>query len=185
MLKFSFGFIVAMLISFVITGIYLGYYKSVDVQLGNTTELHLLGIPVTGPYHLANESIEKVEKWAKENNIDCPKSFGMYLDKPEHVEPEKLKSFVGCVLEDKTSLVIPETYEQKTIKSLKAYIANFKGSPALGPLKVYPDASEWFEKNKLQFKYSLEIYSLMDGSFQTQYIFPIPIEEVNPDKLRL
>lgn len=185
MLKFALGFFVAMILSFVVTGIYLGYYKGVDVKIESPQELALLGIESKGPYHLINEKIEKVETWAKENSINCPQSFGVFYDNPEKVEPEELKSFVGCVLDEKTQSELPESFSQKTIQPKKAYTAVFEGSPALGPLKVYPEAKDWFEKNKLQFPYSLEIYTLRDGSFKTKYIFPIPIEEVNPEKLKL
>ncbi|MEC9282192.1 MAG: GyrI-like domain-containing protein [Bdellovibrionota bacterium] len=184
MLKFAFGFFVAMILSFVGTGIYLGYYKNVDTSIGTPVELHLLGKDVTGPYHMVNKSIEEVEAYTRENNIPCPRSFGMYFDNPEQVEPEKLRSFVGCVIDQKLTEA-PVDFRQESPKIEKAYMASFTGSPALGPLKVYPEARDWFERNKLVFPYALEIYLIKDSHFKTEYIFPIPIEKVIPESLKL
>ncbi|MAF91776.1 MAG: hypothetical protein CL674_10945 [Bdellovibrionaceae bacterium] len=184
MLKFAFGFFVAMILSFVGTGVYLGYYKSVDTSIATPVELHLLGKEVNGPYHLVNKTIEEVESFTKAQNIPCPRSFGMYFDNPEIVEAEKLRSFVGCVIDEELA-VTPEGFKQESPKIEKAYMATFTGSPALGPLKIYPDARDWFEKNKLVFPYTLEIYRINDSQFKTEYIFPIPIEKVIPETLKL
>ena len=79
----------------------------------------------------------------------------------------------------------PEGFKQESPKIEKAYMATFTGSPALGPLKIYPDARDWFEKNKLVFPYTLEIYRINGSQFKTEYIFPIPIEKVIPETLKL
>lgn len=184
MLKFAFGFFVAMIISFLGTGIYLGYYKNVNTSISTPTVKYLLGKEVVGPYHMVNKYIEEVEAFSKEQNIACPKSFGMYYDDPQKKDPEDLKSFVGCVLDEPVS-IDNENFISKTLKIEKAYMATFEGSPALGPLKVYPDAKEWFERNKLVFPYALEIYLIRDSSFKTEFIFPIDLNKVVPESLRL
>lgn len=185
MLRFALGFFVAMIVSFVATGIYLGYYKPVDIRIDSPPKFYLLGVENTGPYHLVNEKIEEVEFWVKAHNVACPKTFGMYLDDPELVEPEKLRSFVGCLVDKKPEITFPSSYQYKELSINKAYIAFFTGSPALGPLKVYPEAKDWFSKNNLRWQYSLELYKLQDEKFETEYLFPIPANEVNVNKLRL
>jgi hypothetical protein len=183
MLKFAFGFFVAMIVSYLVTGIYLGYYKNVNTAIITPETYILLGKNVTGPYNEANQYIEEVEKWAKENSVDCPKSFGQYLDDPQKIEPEKLRSFVGCVLDSELSETGP--YQLKHVKIEKAYSAKFGGSPALGPLKVYPDVYDWFKQNNILFPFALEIYTLNEGKYSTLYLFPIPVDEINTDKVKL
>lgn len=186
MLRFAFGFFLAMILSFVVTGFYLGYYKKVDKSLGDSPPLHLLGLEQQGSYHLANQGIELVEAFAKTHNIPCPQSFGMYFDDPEKVEAEQLRSFVGCVIDRPLNEVkLPEGWSQRRLDTEKSYLAEFDGSPALGPLKVYPEVKAWFKKNHLVYPYSLEIYQMTGSRFKTRYIFPIPINKVVPESLQL
>ncbi|MFK8139225.1 MAG: GyrI-like domain-containing protein [Bdellovibrionales bacterium] len=176
MKKIVLGFALAMFTSFIVTGFYLGYYKSVIFSNESNIELHLLYMEHLGPYHLINEKIESVEAWTNSNNIECPLSFGEFFDDPEKQVPEKLNSHAGCVVDEKPSMDLPDNIKYKVLSIESALVAKFEGSPALGPLKVYPEAKDWFAKNKKPWDRSLEIYFLKDGNFSTKYIFPIDLD---------
>lgn len=175
MIRFLAGFCVAMFLSFFVTAIYLGYYKSVNIEEVNNIEFQFLYTEHSGNYGLINESITKVENWAKENKINCTSTFGHYLDDPQVVKDKNLRSEAGCILRDEIApeLIEASGFKIKSIKLEQALKASFSGSPALGPLKVYPKANDWFDAHQKQFKTSIEVYHLVNEKYQTEYFFPI------------
>lgn len=97
----------------------------------------------TWPFHKILDSLEKVEAWAKDAKVDCSKSFGHFLDDPEVVEHERLRSHVGCIV-DQNKTDLPENFKMKTLPAGKYVVADFMGSPAIGPMKVYKKARQYF-----------------------------------------
>ena len=150
----------------------LGFFKDVVLSEQAQTELHLVYLEHIGPYHKILESLEKVEDWAKKNSIDCSKSFGHFLDDPNVVEHERLRSHVGCVVVD-FSKDLPPDFKTKVLPAGKYLTAEFMGSPAIGPMKVYRTAQKKFaEKGLTPPEDIIEIYQRLDEkTMKTIYLF--------------
>jgi effector-binding domain-containing protein len=125
-----------------------------------------------GPYHKIITVIEEVEKWARGQNIDCSNSFGEYIDDPQVVDHDRLRSRGGCVV-----TTVPETlprgYATQTLPEKQYVVAEFEGAPSIGPLKVYPQVREYMASHNLQTQGSVfEIYMPVDNKkMRTTYLF--------------
>ena len=82
------------------------------------------------------------------------KGFGIYYDNPQKVEKAKLRSDIGCILEDKDSLKIAELstkYNIKTCTQGKYIVAEFpykaQISIIIGIMRVYPALAKHIQKN--------------------------------------
>ena len=84
---------------------YLGAYKSVTVTAEKRGPLYLLYQTYTGPYHEIGSVIHTTETFALAQNLPCPRTFGEFLDDPERVDQDRLRSRAGCLLA--APLIIP------------------------------------------------------------------------------
>lgn len=155
---------------------FLGFAKSVDIRVGNIepSQITLSQFHV-GPYHEILPAIEATERWAKENGVSCPRSFGHYLDDPSQVESARLRSFGGCVLEGPLPPGIkPDAnqYQVSEIPAARYLIADFEGAPSIGPFIVYPKVREFAEKNSIRLTGDVfEIYDIQGRQVKTRYLF--------------
>ncbi len=78
--------------------IYLGAFKGVQVLLVEESSFHIIYKTHIGPYHEINHVIQTVEKWAQMQNFPCTHAFGEFLDDPEEVPHERLRSHGGCFI---------------------------------------------------------------------------------------
>jgi AraC family transcriptional regulator len=159
----------------------LGYFKNMEAKEVERQSTLLLYKPHTGAYHRVNATILEVEAWAKSNGIPCPHTFGEYLDDPSKVEEERLRANAGCILSTPlTTASLPEQRpEGLDVKPLPAgrYLSiTFQGSPAIGPMKVYPYAKGYFrDKNWGGYETAVEIYTIVSPSqMTTEYLFATP-----------
>lgn len=150
----------------------MGFYKDVTITETEMPEMHFVYLEHIGPYHKILDSLEKVEAWAKDKKVDCSKSFGHFLDDPDVVEHERLRSHVGCVV-DKAYTELPENFKFKALPSGKFLTAEFMGSPAIGPMKVYKKARQHFlDKGLTPPEDVIEVYHRLDEtSMKTVYLF--------------
>lgn len=157
----------------------LGVLKDPVVLGEETREFHLLYKDHIGPYHNIVETISKVEAFALENRIACRQTFGEFLDNPELVDPDRLRSRVGCVLNDPSVVTVdlPKGISLLTKPKRNYFKISFDGSPAIGPMKVYPLAkSKWSaEMNSNTDDGVIEIYIISNGGKEilTEYFFPL------------
>lgn len=152
----------------------LGFFKNVEITQQEFGDIQCVYLEHIGPYHKILDSLEKVEDWAQKNNIDCSKSFGHFLDDPDIVEHERLKSHVGCVVASNPGH-LPTDFKFKIIPNSKYFVADFLGSPAIGPMKVYKKAQQEFYDRKLTPPQDIiEIYQrLGEKTMKTSYLFRI------------
>ncbi len=151
---------------------YLGAFKSVLIEEKISGPFHFLYKSHVGPYHKINEILAEVENWAKQNQLNCQKTFGEYLDNPETVDEKRLRANVGCLI-DQPLLDAPEGLQQKTLQARKFVTAKFEGASSIGPLKVYPRVKEYFRKMNYQFpETSIEVYQIhSQNAMTTEYFF--------------
>jgi AraC family transcriptional regulator len=158
---------------------YLGYFKPVTVTEVQEPAKKILLKKHFGPYHKIVPTIRDVESWARGNNLPCTLSFGHYIDDPNLVDQDRLRSRGGCLVEvfpDK----MPEGFEVDTIPAGKYVKATFEGSPGIGPFKVYPTVLSHIASQGLKRDEALgvfEIYEIHnDQSMTTSYFFPLKEE---------
>lgn len=153
---------------------YLGAFKGVEISETSAGPMKMIYTEHIGAYSTIVGNIEKVEKWAKANNIDCTESFGEYLDNPDIVEPERLRSHAGCIVKEiPTSL--PEGFKSQELPLKKYVKAVFTGAPSIGPFKVYPKAQKYMDEHQLALKGGvIEIYVILGPKeMNTSFLFPI------------
>lgn len=178
MLKYALFFVFVVIVSFGgFVAYHVGAMKPVQITEEDRPEIRAIYLDHTGPYHKTVSSIEKVEKWALENQVDCHLSYGEYLENPEQVEEARLKSRGGCLV-DRIPLSLPKDFQSRIYPGRRYVVAIFNGSPGIGPLKVYPKVAEYMkEKSLRQDGPVMEIYEIHSRSetaaMTTTYLFPI------------
>lgn len=154
-----------------------GAFMPVEVRLQDRGAAATIEIENIGPYHKVLSSLQKVEAWAKENGYACDLSFGRYIDDPDVVEPERLRSQVGCVFATapQPAAPLPEGFSAGVIPGGKYVVGIFRGSPALGPYKVYGKAADMMREHKLvQVGPITELYRVISPTeVETHYLFPV------------
>lgn len=177
-MKYVLFFILVAVISFgLFLANYLGAFKGVDITIAQQGPFKTVYMEHVGPYHKVNKIIEKVETYMKSQGAPCGRSFGEYLDDPQSVEEARLRSKVGCIVQN-VPANLPEELKAGEIPARKYVVAVFTGSPGIGPLKVYPRANDFMLKNDLkQTGPVVEIYEIMSitekNAMTTTYLFPV------------
>lgn len=152
----------------------LGAFKPVVLRVSEEGPYVVLYKEHMGPYHKVNDDITEVETWARANGEKCELSFGQYLDNPKTDEELRLRANVGCIIEKKPTVALPQNYLVMEIPKRQYIVAVFEGSPAIGPQKVYPKINDYAEEARLTLDGPvLETYRINDGSqVTTTYYFP-------------
>lgn len=154
---------------------YVGALKPVVISEKNSGPFVVLYKEHVGPYHKIVPVIEAVEKWAKENSLDCHLTFGLYLDNPGEIEEGRLRSRGGCLLSEAPQIPVPQDFQIQTIENRDYVTAVFEGSPGIGPMKVYPKVADYFSERRLQQESPvMEVYEVhSEQAMTTTYYFPI------------
>jgi DNA gyrase inhibitor GyrI len=154
---------------------HLGLERPVEISRGSEGPLLLLYKDHRGPYHEIGPVIREVELWALNKNIPCSKTFGQYLDDPEAMEQDRLRSRGGCVLTVLPNGMAPEGFSVLKIPERPYVIAKFRGSPAAGPLTVYPAVKKYFAEQRLVYPPTvIEIYTVNGSDVETEFLFQLP-----------
>lgn len=155
--------------------IYLGFSKPVEIAVEERGPLVLIYKIHTGAYHQIGPAIQDVEKWARENQISCPLTFGEFLDDPAAVDQDRLRSHAGCVLEKEAAVTLPEDFNQEVRPRRHYVVGRFSGSPSIGPFKVYPKIKEYLQTERLKSSSLavIETYLIRDKNVTTEFLFPI------------
>ena len=151
----------------------LGFYKEPRVLGAQQINLNLIYKQQLGPSHEISPLLSKIEAEIAGQNIDCAIPFGEYLDDPASMDPERLRSNLGCVIEsDKVPLIDGFTTEKREGNYL---VIEFEGSPGIGPYKAYPEADNWFQQQgKPRPATAIETYKPTgDGELLTTYYFKV------------
>lgn len=152
---------------------HLGVREPVLVQIIDKPDAVLIYKDHVGEYYKISNVIREVESWAQAHNLDCSQSFGEYFDDPAVVEPERLRSRGGCVVSATESIdsVDLTGVKSETWLGGRFIQAEFSGSPAIAPFKVYPRLQEFAEAQFLKAEFRcIEIYRFINGKMQTTYL---------------
>jgi DNA gyrase inhibitor GyrI len=154
--------------------IHLGAFRSVEVHVVERGPYTLIYRDHAGAYYQINGVISEVEKWVRAQGQPCDPSFGEYLDDPNTTEEARLHSRGGCVVE-KVPSDLPADFHVRVLPLRQYLMATFSGSPAIGPVKVYPKIESMRRERKLQTDGPIiEMYHILDESrMETTYLLPV------------
>jgi len=133
---------------------YLGGFKKINFQLLDQGGETLVYEEMTGDYRQSAAVMDKIYYLLlNDYNIESYKGFGLYFDNPQKVEKEKLRSEVGCILEniDSTKIsLLKDKYKIKAFPRNKYLVTEFpyknKLSVFVGIIKVYPALNRYLKE---------------------------------------
>ena len=148
---------------------YYGGFRKIEFKTQKQGGEIIVYESVTGDYKQTSEYTDKVYyALLNDYKIETTKGIGIFYDNPQTVDKDKLRSDVGCVLDNPDSTTIAklsEKYQLQTLPSGEFIVAEFpmKGgiSFILGSIKVYPALN----------KYSIE-YGYKDSPITEIYDVP-------------
>lgn len=158
----------SLLIAGLLCAWYLGVFSSLNIEDKTEGGFTAAGLEFTGPYSKAGKHMKEVDEKLKNAGITSLRGFGIYYDDPKTTPPEKCRSFIGTVLEekelDKISRLRSVGFKVDSIPLSEAVVTTFPAKSSLsymiGPMKVYPAMSKYLEKKKYKVTRSLEVYDM-------------------------
>jgi hypothetical protein len=161
-------FLVIALILLLLTLIYgfFGGFHKVNIQTINTGGEILVYENITGAYNQASKISNKIYyELLNQYGIETTKGFGIFYDNPKNVEQNKLRSEIGCVVEnidDDTLDKLKANFQVKILPNENCLVAEFpfRGFPSImmGMIKVYPIIGKYIIKNNFKDGPIMEIY---------------------------
>jgi effector-binding domain-containing protein len=169
------------LVAVVVTGLILsllfrlGSFKPVQISESDRPAMKIVYKHHVGAYHKIVPVIEDVEKWVKANGEKCELSFGEYLDNPDEVAEDRLRSNGGCIVEAKPNAQMPDGFKFREVPPHHFVVGEFDGAPSIGPMKVYPKAKDSIASKGYQISGPIfELYKIGENQqVKTTYLFPV------------
>lgn len=159
------------IVLFVSVYAYYGGFSKVYVKVENQGGEVVVYENVTGDYKQTPKVSDKIYySLLNDEQIETTRGIGIFYDNPRKVEKDKLRSEVGCIVENADSTMIARLSDKYQIKTLRKgdYIVAefpFKGTMSIlmGIMKVYPALSTYCEKNGYKESPVIEIYDVPNG----------------------
>ena len=145
---------------------YYGGFKKVEVRVEEQGGEIMVYEEVTGDYSQTYKVSDRIfNSLQNDEKIETTKGIGIFYDDPAKVEKEKMRSEVGCVVENADSTTIAELSEKYKVKIIprQNYIVTefpMKGfmSIMIGIMKVYPALDKYCEEHGYGESPIIEIY---------------------------
>ena len=171
-----FGMVVSAVVLLVVITVWqLGFFTKLTFITEKLGPYKIVYVDHKGPYHKIGDKFTLVKSFLDTNKITYSESLGEYYDDPGKTKVEELKSIAGYVVDMKTKLPkLAEPYKTKIIAKNSYVTTVFKGSPAVGPIIVYPKAMKFIDEsgNKISGP-ALELYTMEKNKIITKYLFQV------------
>lgn len=162
--------LVSLLISLLLFGWFIGFFKNMKVKEKEEGGFTVAGLKYTGPYSTNAKYMAQVEQKLLKLGIMPNREFGIYYDNPQTSSPENCRSYVGCIIREEDYDKIPELISTglivDTVPKGKAIFTEFSlrnsVSFMLGAMKAYPLMSKYLSTKGYKATMSIEIYDLVD-----------------------
>ena len=130
----------------VIVYAYYGGFKRISFRIENQGGETVVYENLAGDYSQSPKVMDRVyHALLNDEKVTTAKGFGIYYDNPKKVEKDKLRSEIGCIVENIDSYTLTglaEKYKVKTLPQSDFAVAEFpfkgKLSVLFGIMKVYP-----------------------------------------------
>lgn len=167
-MKIALSIIMALIIAIFLVYAYYGGFKSVDFSVKEQGGEVLVYENMIGDYSQSPVVSDRVYyALLNDYGVVTTKGFGIYYDNPREVEKSKLRSEIGCIVENADSVTLDKLSGKFQIKTLayKKYITTefpFKGklSVMLGLMKVYPALDKYAKAHQYAASPIMEIYDI-------------------------
>lgn len=151
--------------------VHLGIGMPVDIEVVERGPLQMIYKEHRGAYHEIVPVINEVEKWVNDQGLRCLQTFGEYLDDPNAVDQDRLRSHGGCILGVKMA-DLPDGFHFEERERRSYVVAHFSGSPAVSPFTVYPKVKAFIERERIKTLGAvIEIYTVEGDKVHTEYLF--------------
>lgn len=142
-----------LVILLIVVYVYFGGFRKIKFNVKALGGETIVYENVTGDYSQTPKVTNKIYYSLLNNEkIETTKGIGIYYDHPKKVDKDRLRSEIGCIIEDADSATLTKLSENYQVKTLPQsdFITTefpFKGklSVLFGIMKVYP-AMEKFNK---------------------------------------
>ena len=155
-----------LILSFVGFLAYSGFFAKVNIVEKEIGPYVFVGKEYMGDYKNSGIYQDSIYKDLISKKFEVTIGFGIYRDDPQKVAAEKLRSMLGCVINEKDTIrkreLEREGYIVQKMGKTKSAVVEFpfKNSFSIlaSVIKVYPKLGEYFIKNNYKNAPSLEIY---------------------------
>jgi hypothetical protein len=159
---------------------YFGAFAPVQVREREIGPFVMIYESHQGTYRKTGASVKKLMALAKEKKVNPIAGFAMYLDNPQTVPENSLRSEAGILVDESMAAILKSdlgTYQMRPYPQVRAVVSElpFRGTPSIiiGALKSYPKIFEFMKNLNYPPAYSVEIYDF--NKHTTLYAFPIII----------
>ena len=167
-MKIAIIIIVLIVILFVLAYAYYGGFKNISFRVEEQGGETVVYEAMVGDYNQTPKVQNKIyNALLNDEKIETTKGFGIYYDNPKEVEKSKLRSEVGCIVENLNSEVISRLsgkYNVKTLPVSSCIVTEFpyKGmmSIFIGIMRVYPALEKYCKLHASKNSPIIEIYDI-------------------------
>ncbi len=177
--------VIAGVISALIGGIliflqYMGVLLPAEAVIQETGPYHHVYEDFTGPYHKTGEVFSRVYENLKKDGIETKDGLGIYMDNPQDVPQEKLRSQCGSVLEENQLAAfenVKGVYSYQLLPRRRSITVTYPLRNSLSymmlPLVAYPVLQKAVLTNSLKpTAPPFEVYKMDSG----EIMFVLPVE---------
>lgn len=168
-MKIAIGVLITILFVLIVVLFHAGFFAGVSITEKEVGPYTLVYEDFIGAYKNTPKVQDKIyNSLLNDYKIETYKGFGIYYDNPKEVPEEKLRSEIGCILEEKDSARIEElkakNFKIKEFPKTNAVVVEFPFNSSLsiiaGIMKVYPKLGEYRKEHNLPMREVMEIYDV-------------------------
>jgi DNA gyrase inhibitor GyrI len=145
-----------------------GGFKKIEFNVEEQGGEIMVYESITGDYSQSADAMNRIYHSLLENeNIETMKGVGIYYDNPQSVDKDKLRSEIGCIVENADSATIAalsEKYPVKIIPRTNYIVTEFplKGNASImvGIVRVYPALNKYCAEHGFLDSPIVEIYDI-------------------------
>jgi len=162
-----------LVISAIVLGVlfYYGFFEKIVLTEQQSGGEWVVYKEMKGDYSNAGKAMENVYNELKEKGIETTIGYGYYLDNPDEVAAENLRSEIGCFLPekylDKQEELAAASYIVRQLPVKKCVVTKFpfKGfmSIMVGLIKVYPEYNKYTTEHNIKAEGVMEITNVPAG----------------------
>ena len=160
--------LVVIIIIFISIYAYYGGFKKIESVVQSQGGETIVYESVTGDYSQTSKYTDKIYyALLDDDEVETTKGIGVFYDNPQQVDKDKLRSEVGCVLDNTDSALIARLsgkYQIKTLPEGNFLISEFpmkgKMSFIIGVMKVYPALNKYSQEHGYKDSPITEIYDV-------------------------
>ena len=161
--------------------VYSGLFETVEIKETEMGPFRLAYREHTGDYAKAGEILEEVYTiLLKDLKVTTGRGIGIYYDDPKKVPENKLRSEIGCIIEERDAPRIADIAKKLKVKEIprqKVMSAEFPHrntvSLFIGIFKVYPAIEDYISRKGYGHDYSIELYDMP----RARTFFIVPVRE--------